>query len=310
VTHPVVALLHERRARGSRPGARDDEAHVTLAIEGGGMRGAVSAGMTIAVHELGLTDAFDAVYGASAGALNAVWLLSGNPDEGLRPYADPALIRTYVNRGNALRRRPVVDTRHLVEHLYEHVLPLDFERVIAHRVRLHPLATEIATGRAVDLEPEIRDRASLKLALRASTALPLLAGPPVEIAGRRYLDAGLAESIPFHAALAAGATHVLVLRSRRPQDDERPGRLSRALTGTLLRRLGEPVRRGYLERPQRLADDDALLDRHGADAALEPAMLAIRPGADSPRVSRLESDPAVVRDGLEAGRLAALAVLA
>ncbi|MEA2310540.1 MAG: hypothetical protein QOE28_508 [Solirubrobacteraceae bacterium] len=302
--HPVAALL---RARAT--GTRDDGARLVLAIEGGGMRGAVSAGMAIAIHELGLTGCFDAVYGASAGALNAVWLLSGNPGEGLRPYADPALMRAYIRRSNVLRGRPVVDTRHLVEHLYEHVLPLRFERVIEHPVRLHPLATDVETGRAVDLADTIRDRASLKLALRASTALPVLAGPPVEIAGRRYLDAGLAESIPFHAALAAGATHVLVLRSRRPQDAERPSGASRALTSALLRRLGEPVRRGYLDRAERLAEDDALLDRHGADGALEPTLLAIRPPEDSPRVSRLESDPGVVRAGLDAGREAALAVL-
>src|SRR4051794_22398894 len=247
------------------------------------MRGAVSAGMAIAIDELGLTEAFDTVYGASAGALNGVWLLSGNPADGLRPYADPQLIRQYIRRSNALRGRPVVDTGHLVDHLYEHVLPLRFDAVLAHRVRFHPLATDVQTGRAVDLAPAIRDRASLKAALRATTALPLLAGPPVEIEGRGYLDAGLAESIPFHAALAGGATHVLVLRSRRPQDSERPSRLSRTITGALLRRLGEPVRRGYLERPARLAADDALLQAH-------EAILRIRPPADSPPGSRPRAD--------------------
>jgi len=296
--HAVAEVLR-RRALG---GGRDDGARLALAIEGGGMRGAVSAGMAIAIDELGLTDAFDDVYGASAGALNAVWLLSGNPADGLRPYADPGLIRQYIRRSNALRGRPVVDTRHLVEHLYEHVLPLRFDAVLADRARFHPLATDVETGRAVDLGPAIRDCATLKLALRATTALPLLAGPPVLIDGRSYLDAGMAESIPFHAALAAGATHVLVLRSRRPQDSERPSRVSRAVTGALLRRLGEPVRRGYLERPARLAADDALLEDH-------EAVLGIRPPADSPRVSRLESDSGVVRAGLEAGREAALALL-
>jgi predicted patatin/cPLA2 family phospholipase len=298
----VLELLRARHAAGSRPGAREDGAWLALAIEGGGMRGAVSAGMAIALHELGLVDAFDAVYGASAGALNAVWLLSGNPSDGLRPYGDPALIRQYIRRSNALRGRPVVDTRHLVEHLYEEALPLHFEHVLAHPVRLHPLATDVATGRAVDLEPTIRDRATLKRALRASTALPLLAGPPVEIDGRRYLDAGLAESIPFHAAVAAGATHVLVLRSRREQDTERPSGVSRFVVSTMLRRLGEPVRRGYLDRARRLADDDALLER-------DDRLLGLRPAPDSPRVSRLESDPAVVTAGLEAGRTAALAAL-
>jgi Patatin-like phospholipase len=138
--HAVEALLRRRAA-----GARDDGARLALAIEGGGMRGAVSAGMAIAVDELGLTDAFDALYGASAGALNGAWLLSGNPSDGLRPYADPGLIRQYIRRSNALRGRPVVDTRHLVEHLYEQVLPMRWEAVLTHRVRFHPLATDVET---------------------------------------------------------------------------------------------------------------------------------------------------------------------
>jgi predicted patatin/cPLA2 family phospholipase len=184
--HAVLELLRRRHEERSVPGARSDGARLALAIEGGGMRGAVSGGMAIALHELGLTERFDAVYGASAGALNGVWLLSGNPEEGLRQYGDPELICQYISRSNVLRGRPVVDTRHLVEHLYEERLPLRFDHVLSHPVRLHPLATDVETGEAVDLEPTVVDRPSLKRALRASTALPLLAGPPVEIDGRRY----------------------------------------------------------------------------------------------------------------------------
>ncbi|HEY3683692.1 MAG TPA: patatin-like phospholipase family protein [Streptosporangiaceae bacterium] len=48
---------------------------VVLLVEGGSSRGAYSSGMTIAIEELGLLPSFDAVYGSSAGALNAAWLL-------------------------------------------------------------------------------------------------------------------------------------------------------------------------------------------------------------------------------------------
>ncbi|MFJ1991571.1 hypothetical protein [Streptomyces asiaticus] len=37
------------------------------------------------MHELGLLNAFDAVYGASAGAISAAWLVSSRP-EGLRGH--------------------------------------------------------------------------------------------------------------------------------------------------------------------------------------------------------------------------------
>ena len=69
--HAVVQTILRRRREGSRPGARRDGRRVALVIEGGGMRGVVSAGMTAAIEQLGLRDAFDEVHGASAGAFNA-----------------------------------------------------------------------------------------------------------------------------------------------------------------------------------------------------------------------------------------------
>lgn len=74
--HVVARLLYDRVRVGSRPGQRTDGARIGLAIEGGGMRGAVSAGAAAALNLLGLSDAFDAVYGSSAGALIAAFFIS------------------------------------------------------------------------------------------------------------------------------------------------------------------------------------------------------------------------------------------
>src|SRR6202012_5459498 len=184
-------------------------------VEGGGMRGTVSAGMALGLHELGLVPAFDAVYGSSAGAITAAWLLSSNP-AGLRGWADPDYARTLI-RWPALRRgHPVVDVRTLVEVVYQTTFPLDFDSVLASPVEYHPLGTDAATGESTDLRPLIASPAELRLALRARASLPFLAGPPVELRGHRFYDAGIAESVPFRTPLAQGATHVLVLRSRRP----------------------------------------------------------------------------------------------
>ena len=59
-----------RQRPASRPGDRDDGHVVCLAVEGGGMRGAVSAGMCVVLEAAGVVDAFDRIYGVSAGALN------------------------------------------------------------------------------------------------------------------------------------------------------------------------------------------------------------------------------------------------
>ena len=214
-------MIEERARSGSRPGHRDDGLRIALSIEGGGMRGTVSAGMALALYERGLLPAFDAVYGSSAGAISGAWLLSSDP-EGLRGWADPDYARSLIRWSAPLhrrpRRRPVVDVETLIEVLYQTEFPMDFASILASPIEYHPLATDAATGESTDLRPLITDAAELRLALRASASLPFLAGPPIELHDRRFYDAGVAESIPFRTPLAQGATHILVLRSRRPLD--------------------------------------------------------------------------------------------
>lgn len=200
--HEVLRALAARCRTGSRPLARDDGLRIALIIEGGGMRGVISAGMALALDELGLVPAFDAVYGASAGAITGAWLLSR--PEGLRGWAEPAYTKILIRRTALLRGRPVADVRALIEDLYQTTFPMDFAAVLASPVEFHPLATDAATGQSTDLRPLIGNPAELRLALRASAALPLLAGPPVEFAGRRFYDAGLSESVPYRTALAQG----------------------------------------------------------------------------------------------------------
>ena len=209
----MLRALAARHRAGSQPLARDDGLRIALIIEGGGMRGIISAGMALTLDELGLVPAFDTVYGASAGAITGAWLLSR--PEGLRGWAEPAYAKTLIRRSALLRGRPVVDIRALIEDLYQTTFPMDFAAVLASPIELHPLATDAATGQSTDLRPFIGTPAELRLALRASAALPLLAGPPVEFAGRRFYDAGVSESVPYRTALAQGATHLLILRSRR-----------------------------------------------------------------------------------------------
>ena len=181
------------------------------------MRGTVSAGMALALHERGLMSAFDAVYGSSAGAITGAWLLSSEPER-LRGWAHPDYARTMIRWSALLHRRPVADVRTLVEVVYQTEWPMDFESILASPIEFHPLATDAATGQVTDLRPMISDPVELRLALRASAALPFLAGPPVRLRGRRYYDAGVAETIPFRTPVDQGATHILVLRSRRPLD--------------------------------------------------------------------------------------------
>ncbi|MGW1498333.1 patatin-like phospholipase family protein [Streptomyces mirabilis] len=298
--HPVWRVLNERAQSDSRPGARADGHRVALAIEGGGMRGIIAGGMALALHELGLTNGFDAVYGASAGAASGAWLLSSSP-QSLRFWAEPRYARTVIRRSNPLRGRPLVDLHAFYEVLYRYgdrdFAPMDFASILASDIEYHPLATDAATGESTDLRPFIGDAAELRLALRASAALPLLAGDPVMVHGRRFYDAGVSESVPYRTALAQGATHVMVLRSRRAIDAARPSRSAPVIAKTLLRREPAALRRVFLDREARLAEDDAALAHH-------PAIVSIRPAPGTPPVGRLARQGDLLETALEAGRAA------
>ena len=314
----MLRVLAER-ARAGRP--CHDGLRVALAIEGGGMRGVISAGMALELHTRGLLPAFDAVYGASAGAITAAWLLSSNP-EGLLGWTEQAYAKTLIRRSGLLRGRPAVDVRTLIEELYQTTFPMDFASVLASPVEYHPLATDAATGASTDLYPFVSDPAELRLALRASAAMPLLAGPPVEFAGRRFYDAGVSESVPYRTALAQGATHILVLRSRRDPltwpDGRAPSRSVRLITRTTLRRETPALRATFLSRDARLAADDRRLATYQAQSyqaqssacAPVPAVFSIRPAPDSPEVSRLATDGKLLRAAFESGRAATRTALA
>ncbi len=300
VSHPVLQALRLRP-----PGAR-----LALVIEGGGMRGAVSGGMALALGELGLAERFDAVYGASAGTLNALWLVSGRLRDGIPTWVDPEWNRELISRRRVLRGRPMVDVRGLVERRYEQLSPGLFEAALQAGTELHPLATSVDTGAAVDLYSRIQDPATLRTAVLASATLPVLGGPPVALDGGRFLDAGLTAAIPLHAAIDDGATHVLVLRSRvEGETTLAPTGFGARVTVRALRRVHPSVAQAFLTRAERELAVEELLSRHAADPALRPYVLSLRPPPGSPVPSRLDRDLEVVGAALEAGRAAAHAAL-
>lgn len=305
----VMQLLLERARAGTRPGQHRDGHRIALCIEGGGMRGTVSAGMALALQERGLLPAFDDVYGVSAGAITAAWLVSSYP-EGLRGWADHNLARALIRYRAVLRRRPVVDVATLIEVVYQTDFPMDFDSILASEVSWHPLGTDAVTGAATDLRPLVADAAEVRLAMRASAGLPFLAGPAVVLRGRRFYDGGLAEPVPFRTPLADGATHVVVLRSRpmRPMHElpvpggtavvPKPSREARLLTRTFLRRESAELRSVYLGRNERtLADLDRIARMEAAGTAL-----SIHPAPKSPLIRRLTTDGALLAAAFEAGR--------
>ncbi|MEV4319469.1 patatin family protein [Actinocrispum sp. NPDC049592] len=300
----VLQLLLDRRREGSTPGQRTDDARLVLVIEGGSSRGAYSSGMTVAIERLGLLPAFDAVYGSSAGALNGAWLLCGRAESTMHAWWTPSIMRTTIDPRRALRRQPVVDTHFLVHTVYTEIMPMGFQEILGSPIEFHPIATDCLTGKGVDLHDTIRDQASLQAALRASTAMPFLAGDPVSIDGRSYVDAGLSEAVPVRTALAQQATHIVALRTRRTGEaSSAPSLGERMLLSRWLARYAPGVVQPWLGREALRAEEEELLASH-------PATLQIRPPLGSVRIGRTERRPGPLRTAVDTGIEAALTELA
>lgn len=308
----MLEVLLERHARGSRPGRRDDPHRVALCVEGGGSRATYSSGMVLAIEELGLTYSFDAVYGTSAGSLSGSWLVADSAANCCEGWWRPGLMERVTDVVRGLRGRPVIDVEYLINTAaQEQDIPLDWQAIVDAEIPLHPVATDVESGEAVDLHDTIVDAESLRMALRASACVPLLAGFPIEIGGRRFVDGAVSEPLPFHSALASGATHLLVLRTRRAdQEAFEATRIERAVVS----RLGASRAPGLVQmlgtHMQRRRADDERLGLATAEPGTDgPFLFEVRPPEDADTVSPLETDPDRLRRAVYVGRDAMVAAL-
>jgi predicted patatin/cPLA2 family phospholipase len=260
--------------------------------------------MAVAIEQLNLLPLFDAVYGSSAGALNAAWLLCGRAEKTMHAWWDPAVMRGTIDPRRALRRQPVVDTRFLVHTVYTEIMIMGFQEILDSPIEFHPLATDALTGESTDLHSCIHDQASLQAALRATTAMPFMTGQPVEIGGRRFVDAGVSESVPIRTPLAQRATHIVALRTKRSDGQiTPPTRLERLVLTRWFARHAPGAAAPWLNRVAVRGEEERLLTS-------SPAILQIRPPLGSGDVGRTERGEAVLREAVRTGRQAAWDVLA
>lgn len=261
------------------------------------MRGVVSAGMVSALEDLGLTNAFDAVYGSSAGAINAAYFLAGQAAFGTTIYSEDINNRHFIDLRRPLIGRPIVDLGFLVDEIAARRKPLDSARVLESTTPLTVMATDVATAARAPLRGFDNGRALLD-AMRAGATMPVVAGPPVTFRGRAYLDASLTEPIPVPIAEADGHTHIVALLTRPGESPRKTTLFDRLYVLPRLRRLSPTLARLYTDRG---APYTALLTdiANGRGPTGRAQVLGLRPGP--PAVSKLECDATRLRAAARQG---------
>lgn len=188
-----------------------------LVLEGGAMRGMYTAGVLDVLHREGIH--FDAIMGVSAGALFGPNFLSGQEGRVIRYNKRFIRDPRYQGLGCLLRTGDLFSKDFAYGTVPRQLDVFDDAAFQASGVPFYAVLTDLETGRPEYMQVKsVFDDMEI---LRASGSMPFVSRP-VEIGGRRYLDGGVADSIPFEAMARMGYEKQLVVLTRDMDYQKKP----------------------------------------------------------------------------------------
>ncbi|MCQ2106598.1 MAG: patatin family protein [Fibrobacter sp.] len=184
---------------------------VALVLEGGGMRGAYTAGVLDVLHDQGFK--FGGYAGTSAGATHLCNYLSEQRDRNFRLDTIHSQDKRYMSLGNWLRTGNYFDLKFCYHTVPEEIDPFDFDtfKKNAAESDFYAAASNVETGGAEHLL--VRDLRTQMDAIRASSSLAL-ASSLVEYEGKKMFDGNTADSIPFEFMDSIGFKKQVVIVTR------------------------------------------------------------------------------------------------
>lgn len=164
-----------------------------LILEGGAMRGLFSAGVTDIFMENGIE--FDAAIGVSAGAAFGCNYKSRQPGRVIRYNKQFARDPRFCSFRSLIKTGDLFGAEFCYHTIPETIDLFDTEAYINNPMEFYVVCTDVETGKAVYINSDEAGDDSLEY-FRASASMPLVS-KAVEIKGKKYLDGGIADSVPI-----------------------------------------------------------------------------------------------------------------
>ena len=265
---------------------------IALVLQGGGVRGAFTAGALDVLLEQGIS--FPYVIGTSAGGLNGVNFIAR--DIGRSKYVSTELMSDpkFVSFRNFLHHGSFFDFDYLFHTVPQTVLPFNQDAYDQSDVTFIVATTRMSDGQAQYFaKGEIDDFYS---ALAATASLPLIS-KPVRVDGGHYLDGGTAAAIPFRKALEDGYDKLFVIGTRSEgYRKSNPKKSSRFIAKLMYRRFPGFLSEYYVQGDRYNRDEEELLRLQK-----EGTVFYLRPDVP-PDVKLVEKDKAKLIALYEQGR--------
>ncbi len=218
--------------------------NVGLVLEGGAMRGLYTAGVLDTFMDNGIKA--DTVIGTSAGVLFGVNYASGQRGRALRYN------KKYAPKGCYMGIRSLLTTGNIINRKFAYYdLPskldiFDEEAYEKSGVAFYATVTNVETGEAEYIQ--ITDCFRQMEVMRATSAMPYVS-KIVEYDGKKYLDGGIADSIPVDKCLEMGCDKVIVVLTRplAYRKGKTDPRLANLLYGKKYPKAAERINNRYAE---------------------------------------------------------------
>lgn len=262
-----------------------------LVLEGGAMRGMFTAGVIDVFMENGID--FDGMIGVSAGATFGCNFKSRQIGRTIRYNMKYCRDKRYCSLHSLFTTGNLYGADFCYRELPEELDLFDNDTYINNPMEFYLVCTDVETGKAVYRKCDSFDRENLEW-IRASASMPLVS-EFVEINGHKFLDGGVADSIPLKYFESIGYDRNVVVLTQ-PETYVKKKNSALPLIKIALRKYPKMVK--------------ALADRHimyndtvkyVCDKEAKGEVLVIRPDCDLP-VGKIEKDPEKLKQTYEIGR--------
>jgi predicted patatin/cPLA2 family phospholipase len=183
-----------------------------LILEGGGMRGAYTAGVLQYFMEKELELSY--VIGVSAGVCQGASYISKQLGRNKKVTIDMSLDPRYIRYKGIFDGTGLFNMDFIFNKIPNELVKYDYDAYKKSKQKLIAVATDCLTGNPVYLDcHSAQTNEELNMMFRASSSLPLFA-PVVNLRDLKLLDGGLSDSIPIKKAIDDGNKKNIVILTR------------------------------------------------------------------------------------------------
>lgn len=187
----------------------NDNLKTGLVLEGGAMRGIYTAGVLDVFLDKNIK--FDVVVGVSAGAIHGCTYLAAQNGRNIRYYKKYCRDRRFMSLYSLITTGSLVGEQFCYHDIPDRLDPFDYETFRNCGSDFYAVCTDVEKGTPVYVK--IDDMKAQINYLLASASMPMVS-KTVELGGRKLLDGGVSDSIPFKAAEKLGCDRIVVVQTR------------------------------------------------------------------------------------------------